>query len=521
MNAATQSQASARLVLSNITKRYPAVVANNDVSLTVQPGETHAVLGENGAGKSTLMKIIYGAVKPDAGSMQFNGQSVHIRNPQEARALGISMVFQHFSLFHTLTVAENVWLGLDKSLSLAEVTQRIYATAQEYGLDLDPSRPVHTLSVGEMQRVEIIRALLSKPQLLILDEPTSVLTPQAVDKLFVVLKKISSQGCSILYISHKLHEIRALCTACTVLRAGKVTGVCNPAQESNASLSRLMIGAEPPALQHRATERGPVVLRVADLNLTKEEQFGVDLQKVSLEVHAGEVVGIAGVSGNGQRELMYALSGEDTRAQAAMVQIHGRPAAKLGPAVRRSMGLHFVPEERLGRGAVPSLGLANNLLLTRTQAVSASGWIQGAVLKRQAEAIIARFHVKANGAQATAQSLSGGNLQKFIMGREIDAQPQLLIVSQPTWGVDVGAAAQIRSEILALRDAGCAVLVVSEELDELFELSDRLYVMAKGQLSPSLVRAQATVLQVGEWMSGLWSSAAHPAEVTDAEVAHA
>ena len=219
-----------RLQLAHITKRYPAVVANNDVSLTVQPGETHAVLGENGAGKSTLMKIIYGSVKPDEGSVLWNGQPVHIRNPQEARALGISMVFQHFSLFDTLTVAENVWLGVDKSLSLAQVTQSITAKAAEYGLDIDPARPVHTLSVGEMQRVEIIRALLTEPKLLILDEPTSVLTPQAVEKLFVVLKKLASEGCSILYISHKLHEIRELCSACTVLRGGKVTGVCNPQQ---------------------------------------------------------------------------------------------------------------------------------------------------------------------------------------------------------------------------------------------------------------------------------------------------
>ena len=217
-----------RLQLAHITKRYPAVVANSDVSLAVQPGETHAVLGENGAGKSTLMKIIYGSVKPDEGSVMWNGQPVHIRNPQEARALGISMVFQHFSLFDTLTVAENVWLGLDKSLTLNQVTHSITAKAAEYGVDIDPARPVHTLSVGEMQRVEIIRALLTNPKLLILDEPTSVLTPQAVEKLFVVLKKLSSEGCSILYISHKLHEIRELCSACTVLRGGKVTGVCNP-----------------------------------------------------------------------------------------------------------------------------------------------------------------------------------------------------------------------------------------------------------------------------------------------------
>lgn len=518
-----------RLQLAHITKRYPAVVANSDISLAVAPGEIHAVLGENGAGKSTLMKIIYGSVKPDEGTVTFDGQAVNLRNPQQARALGISMVFQHFSLFDTLTVAENVWLGLDKSLQLAEVARSITAKASEYGLDIDPSRPVHTLSVGEMQRVEIIRALLTNPKLLILDEPTSVLTPQAVIKLFAVLNKLASEGCSILYISHKLHEIRELCTACTVLRGGKVTGVCNPQNESNESLSRLMIGSEPPPLQHRPSNRGAVVLEVANLSLPREDQFGVDLHGISLTVQAGEVVGIAGVSGNGQRELLYALSGEDIRAGNpafqhwglknrlgdpddrivhASIRIAGIDAGGLGPRKRRALGLHFVPEERLGRGAVPTLGLAHNLLLTRSNAVGKGGWISTSVLERHAKAVIERFNVKAGGPNAAARSLSGGNLQKFIVGREIDANPKLFIVSQPTWGVDVGAAALIRGEILALRDAGCAVLVVSEELDELFDISDRLHVIAKGRLSPSIDRAAATLPQIGEWMSGLWKKEA-------------
>ena len=510
---------SPRLQLAHITKRYPSVVANSDVSLAVQPGETHAVLGENGAGKSTLMKIIYGSVKPDEGAVSFDGRPVRVRNPQEARALGISMVFQHFSLFDTLTVAENVWLGLDKRLTLPEVTSRVVAKAGEYGLEIDPQRPVHTLSVGEMQRVEIIRALLTDPKLLILDEPTSVLTPQAVQKLFVVLKQLASEGCSILYISHKLHEIRELCNACTVLRGGKVTGVCNPQNESNESLSRLMIGAEPPPLEHRPVHAGEVALQVKNLALAREDQFGVDLDGVSLEVRAGEVVGIAGVSGNGQKELLYALSGEDVRAEPAMIEVFGQPAARLRPGRRRALGLHFVPEERLGRGAVPTLALSHNMLLTRTNAVGKSGWIRTGALAQHANEIIRRFNVKAGGPGAAAKSLSGGNLQKFIVGREIDANPRIFVVSQPTWGVDVGAAALIRGEILALRDAGCAVLVVSEELDELFEISDRLYVIAKGRLSPSLDRAAATVPQIGEWMSGLWA----PDGIAPArqEVAHA
>lgn len=503
-----------RLALHAITKQYPAVRANDAVSLSVAPGEIHAVLGENGAGKSTLMKIIYGAVRPDAGEIRFNGQPVAIRSPQEARALGISMVYQHFSLFDTLTAAENVWLGLDKRSKLPEVIERIRRVSGEYGLDVDPLRPVHTLSVGERQRVEIVRALLTEPQLLILDEPTSVLTPQAVDKLFVTLRRLAGQGCSILYISHKLDEIRALCERCTVLRGGKVTGEVDPRQESNASLSRLMIGAEPPQLRHEARTAGDVALAVKGLSLAKDDEFGVDLRGIQLELRSGEILGVAGVSGNGQQELMAALSGEDGRAPAASVTLFGQDISRASPARRRKLGLHFVPEERLGRGAVPPLGLDENTLLTRHEAVGPLGWIRRGLLRQQAHALIQRFKVKAGGPAAAARSLSGGNLQKYIVGREIDARPKVLIIAQPTWGVDVGAAAQIRGELLALRDAGCAVLVVSEELDELFEISDRLVVMAQGRLSPSIPAAQATVERIGAWMSGLWeadAAAATPA----------
>ena len=494
-----------RLELTGISKQYPAVRANDKVSLRVKPGQIHAVLGENGAGKSTMMKIIYGAVQPDEGQIAWNGQAVKVTSPAHARKLGISMVYQHFSLFDTLTAAENVWLGLDKSLSLPQVAQRITEVAHTYGLDVEPERPVHTLSVGERQRVEIVRALLTSPQLLILDEPTSVLTPQAVDKLFLTLRKLSDGGCSILYISHKLDEIRALCHHCTVLRGGKVTGEVDPTKESNASLSKLMIGAEPPQLQHRASRAGAVVLGVQGLDLAKQDPFGMDLHGISLEVRAGEIVGVAGVSGNGQQELMAALSGEDPRAAPGSITLNGSDIAQASPGKRRQQGLHFVPEERLGRGAVPTLSLAENTLLTRTETVSRAGWIDTGHVQRLAAGLIARFHVRAGGAGAAAKSLSGGNLQKFIVGREIAANPKLLIVSQPTWGVDVGAAAQIRGELLKLRDEGCALLVVSEELDELFEISDRLIVIAKGRLSPSVPTSEATIEQIGEWMSGLWA----------------
>jgi general nucleoside transport system ATP-binding protein len=484
-----------RLELHHISKQYPAVKANDDVSLTVQPGEIHALLGENGAGKSTLMKIVFGAVQPDAGTIAIDGTPVVIRNPHEAKAHGIAMVFQHFSLFDTLTAAENVWLGLETGETLAQVSARMQAKANEYGLPVDPSRPVHSLSVGERQRVEIIRALLANPKILILDEPTSVLTPQAVRVLFKTLRQLAAAGCSILYISHKLDEIRELCSACTVMRGGKVTGSVDPRGESNASLSRLMIGAE----RRFAVE-------AKNLSLAPDSPYGVPLHDICVAVRAGEVLGIAGVSGNGQQELLAVLSGEDRRAAAGTLALFGQDIARAGPAKRRHRGLYFVPEERLGRGAVPMNSLASNTLLTRRESVGAFGWIDVAATRQLATRLIERFKVKAGGPDAHAKSLSGGNLQKYIVGREIDAKPKVLIVAQPTWGVDVGAAAQIRGELLALRDAGCAVLVVSEELDELFELSDRLVVIARGRLSPSISTRDATVEQIGQWMAGLFDS---------------
>ena len=495
-----------RLELHSITKRYPSVVANDGINLTVKPGEIHAVLGENGAGKSTLMKIIYGSVKPDAGRVIWNGKEVHIANPSAARELGIAMVFQHFSLFDTLTVAENIALGLPQDTKLDELAKRISNTAAQYGLELEPQRHVHTLSVGECQRVEIVRALLAKPQLLILDEPTSVLTPQAVEKLFETLRRLASEGCSILYISHKLDEIRALCHTCTVVQAGKNTGVCDPREETAASLSRLMIGAEPPAIKHVLRSPGETLMAVKNLSLAKSHPFATELSGINFELHAGEVLGIAGVSGNGQQELLAALSGEDQRAKPDMILLQGERVGHFGPGRRRARGLGFVPEERLGRGTVPEMSLANNILLSlQTSATIRHGFIKSKAIVKMAADVIARFNVKAGGPHAAARSLSGGNLQKYIVGREVMRGPKVLIVAQPTWGVDVGASAQIRAELVALRDAGCALLIISEELDELFEISDRLMVIAKGRLSPSIKTSNATVDQIGQWMSGMWT----------------
>lgn len=495
----------ARLVLKKITKHYPSVVANDDVDLVVRPGEIHAVLGENGAGKSTLMKIIYGVTRPDSGHIVWNGSDVQIANPAAARELGIGMVFQHFSLFDTLTVTENITLGLPSDTRLDELGERIIATTRQYGLELDPQRHVHTLSVGECQRVEIVRALLGKPQLLILDEPTSVLTPQAVDKLFDTLRQLAAEGCSILYISHKLDEIRELCHTCTVLRGGRVTGVCDPRNETDASLSRLMIGSEPPVISQHASQLGPVMLSVRDMSLPKAHPFATELRGISFDLCAGEILGVAGVSGNGQQEMLASLSGEDTRIRRDAILLEGVPIGHRSVSWRRTQGLGFVPEERLGRGAVPELSLADNVLLShQTAATVSQGFIRFGAIKKLASAVISRFDVKASGPDAVAQSLSGGNLQKYIIGREVLRRPRILLVAQPTWGVDVGAAAQIRAELVALREAGCAVLVISEELDELFEISDRLVVISKGRMSPSIRTSDASLDLIGQWMSGLW-----------------
>jgi general nucleoside transport system ATP-binding protein len=505
-----------RLQLIDVSKQYPGVKANDAVSLSVEPGEIHAVLGENGAGKSTLMKVIYGAVQPDAGQILWNGARVRVTSPDVARKLGIAMVFQHFSLFESLTVAENVWLGLDTREPLRSIATRVAEVAAEYGLDLAPERPVHSLSVGEKQRVEIVRALLTDPQLLILDEPTSVLTPQAVRKLFGVLRRLSAAGCSILYISHKLDEIRELCDRCTVLRGGRVVGEVVPSQESNASLSRLMIGTEHPRAEPRASHPGNTLLEVNNLSLTTHREFGTSLWNINLAVRGGEIVGVAGVSGNGQKELLAALSGEEPDTPRGSVRLMGKDVAGYSPARRRSLGVRFVPEERLGRGAVPMLSLAANTLLTRTEPLMTLGFFAPSRLARMARNLISNFGVKARGPEAAAKSLSGGNLQKFIVGREIDADPKLLLLSQPTWGVDVGAAARIRAEVLTLRARGVGVLLVSEELDELLELSDVLVVIAGGRLSPPIARHEASIEQLGEWMSGLFDHT--PSAVAGAEV---
>jgi general nucleoside transport system ATP-binding protein len=501
-----QIQPIPRIAILGIRKAYPSVVANDGIDLEVMPGEIHAVVGENGAGKSTLMKIIYGVTRPDAGQILWEGQPVRIQNPAQARELGIGMVFQHFSLFETLTVAQNVALAMPGPFDLEALAARIVEVSERYGLPVDPRRLVHALSVGERQRVEIIRCLLQSPRLLILDEPTSVLTPQAVRKLFETLRQLASEGCSILYISHKLDEIQELCHKATVLRAGKVTGHCVPSEETPKTLARMMIGEDLPVFHHgEPTGAGEIRLRVENLCLASDDPFGVALRNVNLEVRSGEIVGIAGVSGNGQQELLRAISGEEPIRDGRIVEVCGVAAGRMNSGGRRALGMCFVPEERLGRGAVPRLSLTENILLTAyRKGMTVLGLISFRSARRFAEECIQRFDVKCGGAASEAKSLSGGNLQKFIVGREIMQNPKLLVLAQPTWGVDVGAASFIRRQLLDLRESGTAILVVSEELDELFEVCDRLVVIAKGSLSPAKVTSQTGVEEIGVWMSGMW-----------------
>jgi ABC-type uncharacterized transport system ATPase subunit len=504
------SPAVPRLALRGITKRYPGVLANDRVDLDVLPGEIHALLGENGAGKSTLMKIIYGMAEPDAGEIRWEGEAVHVANPARARKLGIGMVFQHFSLFETLSVADNIRLALEPKQT-RQLRQRIRTVSSHYGLPLQPARRVHTMSVGERQRVEIVRCLLQKPRLLIMDEPTSVLTPQATMHLFDTLRTLASEGCSILYISHKLDEIRTLCHRATVLRAGRVTGQCDPRRESTASLARMMIGGELPHTVRSDAQVGAPALCVRALDLAADDPFGTRLAGISFDVCEGEILGIAGVSGNGQKELLAALSGERTLARADAITLGGEPVASLDAFARRRRGLAFIPEDRLGRGAVPDMTLADNALLTARGGGNVEhGLIRTRRVVAFARQTIAAFGVKARGPSAIARSLSGGNLQKFIVGREIGQQPKVLIAAQPTWGVDVGASAQIRQALLDLRERGGAVLVVSEELDELIEICDRLAVIAHGRLSAAKRVRDTSAEEIGVLMAG--SSASDEAD---------
>ncbi|MZR12530.1 ATP-binding cassette domain-containing protein [Maritimibacter sp. DP07] len=505
----------AYLAIEGLTKAYPGVVANDDVSFSIEPGQVHALLGENGAGKSTLVKMIYGLVKPDAGRMTVNGAPYEPADPHAARAAGVAMVFQHFSLFDALDVAENIALGMDDPPPMRELSQRITDVSEAYGLPLDPSRRVGDLSAGERQRVEIIRCLLQNPKLLIMDEPTSVLTPQEVEILFKTLNTLAAEGTAILYISHKLEEIRALCDHATVLRLGKVVAECNPREKTARELAEMMVGQTLHTPTRDYSEPGEVLLEVSDLSLTPANEFGTRLREVSFELRAGEVLGIAGVAGNGQDELLAALSGERTTAPGT-ITLKGQPIGRLGPNARRAAGLLAAPEERLGHAAAPGMSLTENALLTGEvrEKLTSSGFVAWQKARSFAARVIEAFDVRTPGTETAAGALSGGNLQKFVIGREILQRPDVFVVNQPTWGVDASAAAAIRQAILDLSASGAGVVCISQDLDELMEVSDRITALTEGRLAPPRPAKGITIEAIGLMMGGAHDmDVAHPEEV--------
>ncbi|MFV2051966.1 ABC transporter ATP-binding protein [Aliiroseovarius sp. YM-037] len=501
--------APALLTVEGLRKAYPGVVANDDVSFTVAEGEVHALLGENGAGKSTLVKMIYGLVRPDAGRMTLRGAPYEPQEPRAARASGVAMVFQHFSLFDALNVAENIALGMENPPVLRELAQRIRDVSEAYGLPLDPDRMVGNLSAGERQRVEIIRCLLQDPKLLIMDEPTSVLTPQEVEILFKTLRKLSAEGTAILYISHKLEEIRTLCDSATILRLGKVIESCNPREKSARELAEMMVGQTLHVPERAAREFGDVVLEVSGLSMTPATPFGTVLKDISFSVRSGEVLGIGGVAGNGQDELLSALSGE-TRGSGTEVRVNGTPVGALGPNERRRLAILAAPEERLGHAAAPDMSLTENALLTGAirENLTNRGFLDWKAVRGFAERVIEAFDVRTPGPGNAARALSGGNLQKFVVGREVLQRPDVLIVNQPTWGVDASAAAAIRQSLLDLTTEGAAVIVISQDLDELMEISDQFAVLNEGRLSAPRPAQGLTVEEIGLMMGG-----AHDMEV--------
>src|ERR1700743_1005908 len=488
-----------------LTQRDGTFLANASIDIDIWPRQIHALLGENGAGKSTLVKTIYGLVQPSGGEMRVRAEKMTLAGPSEARARGIGMVFQHFSLFDNLTVAENVALGLDGKESFKKLSERLREVSNNYGLPLEPRRQVWQLSVGERQRIEIVRALMQSPKFLILDEPTAVLTPQEADQLFVVLRRLKAEGCAIFYISHKLEEVKRLCDTATILRGGKKVATCNPKVETAASLARMMVGTDIKEVKSVGSRQITIPrLVVNDLCLEPDDPHGVRLHNISLELRGGEILGIAGVAGDGQEEWFSALSGERYSNDPGVVVIDGIAAGHLTITKRRKLGAAFVPEERLGHGTAPRMKLSENALLTGHAAsgMVKFGFVDTPATLSTVDRATVIFDVRKAKRDPEAASLSGGNLQKFVVGREILRNPAVLVVSQPTWGVDAGAAAVIRQALLDLAAGGAAVLVTSQDLDELTEIADRIAVMFHGHLSDSLPTAGATREKLGLLMGG-------------------
>ena len=490
------------LALRAITKSYPGIIANDAIDLAVKRGEIHALLGENGAGKSTLMKILFGLVQPDSGTIQINGRHRRLSSPNHAKALGLGMVQQHFALFDGLSVLENIALGLGTGLAGRDLRQRATDLAERYGLAIDPDAYVFTLSAGEKQRIEIVRTMLADPDIIILDEPTSVLTPIETEQLFSAIETLKDEGKSVIFITHKLDEVQALCTNATILRLGKVVGTCDPQTTSTTEMGTMMLGQALHADHRVHTEKiGETMLSVDGVG---EEIDSFCVQIPSFELRKGEVIGIAGVAGNGQDELYRILSGEHRLVGGGRIAFEGQDITSLKPNARRNLGCAFVPEERLGHAAVPHLSLDGNTLLTNLidQSFTRFGLINRKAQRETAAAISETYDVRHAGTSKSAKSLSGGNLQKFVVGRELLKKPKLIVINQPTWGVDLGAAKRIRDELIRLAAQGAAVVVISQDLEELLSICDRLAVLNKGFLSEAKPVGDWSVERLSQSMLG-------------------
>jgi simple sugar transport system ATP-binding protein len=494
--------------MRGITKRFPGVLANCDVDFTVDVGEIHAVVGENGAGKSTLMKILYGLLPADEGSLSVHGTAVKRHSPSNAIRLGLGMVHQHFMLVDTLSVAENIVLNEEPTrhgvlFDRGAARRRVVQLSGEFGFALDPDALVGDLSVGLEQRVEIAKVLYRGARTLILDEPTGVLTPSEVDELFLILRTLRENGRTIIFITHKLDEVLALADRVTVMRDGRVTGVVKAADTDERALARMMVGRDVLLrVSKKEAHPGAVVLAVEGLSARGRRGESV-LDNVSLEVRAGEVLGVAGVQGNGQKELVEVITGL-RRAASGRVRLGDVDVLGLGPREIRDLGVAHVPEDRLERGLIGPFTVAENLALGRQhrEPYSSHGLLRQTAMRREAARLIEENDLRPPDPDAEAGALSGGNQQKMIVARELDGRPHLLVASQPTRGVDIGAIEFVHSEILARRDAGAAVLLVSSELSEIMTLSDRIAVMYGGRLAAVVDAAAATEESLGLLMTG-------------------
>jgi general nucleoside transport system ATP-binding protein len=499
------------LELRNITKRFGAVLANDRVSIKVAPGTIHAIVGENGAGKSTAMRIAYGFYTADGGEILVNGQVQEIRTPHDAIANGIGMVHQHFMLVEPMTVAENIVLGAEPgnatSLDLKKAAAEIRKLSDEFKLTVDPNATIENLSVGQQQRVELLKALYRRAEILILDEPTAVLTPQEVEEFFVILRGMREQGKTIVIITHKLSEVLAISDNVTVMRDGKVVGDVKTSETNDADLARLMVGREVLLrVEKPDAKAGAAVLSVRGLTIMGRGE-AKRVHNVSFEVRAGEIVGVAGVEGNGQTELIEALSGLIPASHiSGAITFEGRDITALDARQRKELGIAHVPEDRHRRGLLLDFSLAENTILGvhyRKPAVSAGGiLLDQKGIQRRTEQVIRDFDVRPPNAALPARALSGGNQQKLIIGREFELPPKLLLVSQPTRGVDIGAIEFIHRKIVALRDEGCGVLLVSAELEEVTALSDRLLVIHSGEIAGEVDPKVTSNEEIGLMMTG-------------------